>query len=464
MSLQSTDEVILRAAWKLLWTPGTNYYLPTVMKIGLNWNNIHIPPLDGSSVQDMGPISLFKEPVLGYISLTMNQNKVNGLPSITNQGFAFDDPSHTLTLSIGFGELIFSGRYEVDSGGIVGCAIGAANGLLGATKAMSLAAASGDNIDLAYQYRDKLTAPDNPNGNLLVDAYYEQNDTLNSMVLAQNHTVNGKPNPCNGMFQTAWIHYSNDGKDTAYFMNNTSRAASNPGDTGTGFNDDDYNQHGFYMETVLAIEAQSLQDLGDPRGKALHDAMYANAGNPSLTDEARSYDGNNINNFMGFVKAGGSQSLSPKASEMARSRKAAIYQQAQEKARAFHQEWIANNRHEAFAPGTDRFASTGDVSQIKGSFADSFALPVLTVTGKISMPGDYLVVDVTDLKAEIPALQVTLTPDNASNLNAKVQNSIANAGFMQNLMKTKIVTGLNSDRVRSYLSDRINDAIKKIFG
>lgn len=464
MSLQSTDEVILRAAWKLLWTPGTNYYLPNVMKNGLNWNNVHIPPLEGSSVQDVGPVSLFKDSILGYISLKMNENKINGLPSITNQGFAFDDPTHTLTLSIGFGDLLFSGRYEVDSGGIAGCAIGAANGLLGSSKAMRLAAVSGDNIDLAYQYRDKLTASDNPNGNILVDAYYEQNDTLNSIVLAQNHTVNGQNNPCNGMFQTAWVHYSNDGKDTAYFMNNTSQAASNPDDTGTGFNDDDYNQHGFYMETVLAIEAKSLQDLGDPRGDALHKAMYDNAGNPSLTDEARAYNGSSVNSLMGFVKTGGSQSATVQASELAIDRKTAIYEQAQEKARAFHQDWLANNRHEEFAPGTARFASTGDISQIKGSFSDSFVLPVLSVTGVISTQGDSLVVNVTDLKAELPSLHVTLTPDHASDLNKRVQNDIANAGFMQNLMKTKIVNGLNDASVRTYLSDRINDAIKKIFG
>src|SRR5688572_27079322 len=135
MAQQSTDEIILRAAWKLLWTPNTNYYLPNVMQNGLKWNNVNIPPLEGSSVQDIGPISLFKDSILGYISLKMNNNRINGLPSITNGGLTYDDPTHTLTLSIGFGELIFSGRYEVDSGGVVGCAIGAANGLLGSSRA-----------------------------------------------------------------------------------------------------------------------------------------------------------------------------------------------------------------------------------------------------------------------------------------------------------------------------------------
>jgi len=465
MAQQSTDEVILRAAWKLLWTPGTNYYLPNVMKNGLNWNNIHIPPLEGSTVQDLGPISLFKEPVLGYISLTMSQNKINGLPSITNQGFAYDDPTHTLTVSIGFGDLLFSGRYEVDSGGVVGCAIGAANGLLGASKALSAAGLSGDNIDLAYQYRDKLTAPDNPNGGVLVDAYYQQNDTLNSIVLAQNGTVNGKTNPSNGMFNYAWIHYQTDGKDTAYYMANTSDAARNPDDGKTGFNDDNYNQHGFYMEAILTIEANALKELGDPRGASLYNSIYSNSGNSNLNGEAMSYNGDSINNFMGYVKEGGSQTLTEEVRTAALNRKAAIYEEAKSKAEAFHKEWLANNRHEEYAQGGTRFATTGDVSQITGSFSDSFVLPVLKMTAQISNPGgSVLVVNVTDLSATIPQLDVTLTPDHASDLNKKVQNSIANASFMQNLMKNKIVTGLNDTSVKSYLSDRINDAIKKIFG
>lgn len=464
MSQQSTDEIILRAAWKLLWTPGTNYYLPNVMKNGLKWNNVNIPPLEGSTVQDIGPITLFKEPVLGYISLKMNSNTINGLPSITNGGLGYDDPTHTLTVSIGFGELIFSGNYEVDSGGIVGCAIGAANGLLGASRAMEAVATSGDNIDLAYQYRDKLSAPNNPNGNQLVNAYYEQNDTINSIVLAQNAKVNGKTNPSNGMFNYSWIHYTTDGKDTAYYMNNTSDAAKNPDNTGTGFNDDNYNQHGFYMETVLTIEANALQELGDPNGKALYDSIYGNAGNSSLNGEAQSYNGDSINNFMGYVQEGGSQSLTSEALSAAKLRKAAIYQEAHDKAHAFHKEWLANNRHEEYVNGGHRFASTGDVSQITGSFRDQFAQPTITMTAKVATVGSDLVVTVTDLTGTIPSLDVTLTPDNASSLNAKVQNAIANAGFMQNLMKTKIISGMGSDSVKNYLSDRINDAIKKIFG
>jgi hypothetical protein len=466
MATQSTDEVILKAAWNLLWNANTKYYLPNVMKNGLKFNNINIPPLEGSSVSDIGPVSLFKEPVLGYISLKMNNNKINGLPSITNGGFSYNDSTKTLTLTIGFGQLIFSGNYEVDSGGVVGCAIGAANGLLGGARLMAAAGASNDNIDMAYQYRDKLSDPSNPNGNVLVDAYYMQNDTLNSIVLADNAVVNGKNNPSNGFFHNTWLTYQTNGKDTSYFMNNTSNAAKNPDDGNTGFNNEDYNMHGFYMETVLTLEATSLQKLGDPRGTELYDSITKNSDKTgtSLLGEAQSYNGNSINNYMGYVKNGGSQSLAAHELTDVQSRKMLLHQQVYEKAVAAHEEWIANNRHEEYLPGAARFASTGDISQITGHFTDSFTQPSITMTATIALQGANMVVTVTDLKGKIPDLHVTLTPDHASELNTKVQNAIANAAFMQNLMRSKIISGMDSDDVKKYLSDRINDAIKKIFG
>ncbi|HEY0612369.1 MAG TPA: hypothetical protein VGD35_21995, partial [Chitinophaga sp.] len=314
MPQQSTDGVILEAAWKLLWTPNTPYYLPNVMKNGLHWNNINIPALEGSSVDKIGPISLFKDSVLGYISLTMDSNNITGLPSITNGGLTYDDNTHTVTFTIGFGQLNFAGNYEVDSGGITGCAIATANGLLNIFK-MASAVGAGDpksdaNIDLAYQYRDKLSQPDNPNGNALVDAFYSQNDTMNTVVLAQNGVVNGQTNKTNGLFHNAWLKHTTAGNDTAYYMNVTSTASNQPDNQDTGFNNDDYNEHGFYMEVAMTIEAKSLRDLGDPRGEALYQSIYSNAANgTSLDQEAHSYGGNNINDFMGYVKSGGSQSI-----------------------------------------------------------------------------------------------------------------------------------------------------------
>ena len=110
MAQSSPDGVILQAAWTLLWTAGTPYYLPNVMKNGLTWNNIKIPPLEGSSVDDVAPITLFKDSVLGYVSVTMSDNTINGLPSIFNGGLTYDDSTKTVVFTIGFGELIFGGK------------------------------------------------------------------------------------------------------------------------------------------------------------------------------------------------------------------------------------------------------------------------------------------------------------------------------------------------------------------
>lgn len=469
MPQQSTDGVILEAAWKLLWTPNTPYYLPNVMKNGLHWNNININPLEGSSVDKIGPISLFKDSVLGYISLTMDSNKITGLPSITNGGLSYNDNTHTVTFTIGFGQLNFAGKYEVDSGGITGCAIATANGMLNIFKMASAVGADNPdndpNIDLAYQYRDKLSAADNPNGNALVDTFYGQNDTMNTVVLAQNAQVNGQTNKTNGLFHNAWLKHTTAGNDTAYYMNVTSSASNQPDNQHTGFNNDDYNEHGFYMEVAMTIEAKALRDLGDPRGEALYQSILGNATNgSSLDQEARSYGGNNINDFMGYVKSGGSQASANTDTAVVQDRKAAIYARAKAQAEADHAAWIANNHHEEYANGATAFASLGDVSQLTGSFTDSFSAPTVTVSATVATKNNTLNVTVTELQANIPELNVTLNPDKSSELNKKVQNAIANAKFMQNMLKTKIEKAIGDDSVKSYLSDRVNQAIQKIFG
>jgi len=467
MDNQSTDGVILQAAWKLLWTSGTPYYLPDVMRNGLKWNNIDIPALEGSSVDKLGPISLFKNDALGYISLTMNNSSVNGLPSITNGGLTYDDNTHTITISIGFGELDFNGRYEVDSGGITGCAIDAANKILNIFQVAAGEVGDDPNIDLAYQYRDRLTQADNPNGNTLVDMFYNQNDTLNTVVLAQNATVNGKTNKTNGLFHNAWLNHTTQGKDTAYYMKVTASASKEPDDPNTEFNDDDYNMHGFYMEVMLTQEAVALKNLGDPRGDALYNSIYENAVNnndTSLLSEAQSYNGNNVNNFMGYVHSGGSQTMTVQELGAARERKLALYEKAKAKALSDYEDWIANDRHEEYAANVTPFAKLGDISQIRGSFSDTFTTPSIEISATVATQNDYLVVDITDLKASVPNLHIELHPTAASELNNQVQNAIANMGFLQDLLKAKIEKALGADNVKSYLTDRINQAIQRIFG
>ncbi|TCJ13566.1 hypothetical protein EPD60_12270 [Flaviaesturariibacter flavus] len=465
---QSTDEIILRAAWKLVWTPNTPYYLPDVLRNGVHSGNINIPALEGAAVGDIGPINLFKDDVLGYITVRMMNNTVSGLSSITDGGLDYNDGTKTLRLTVGFGGLSFKGSYEVASGGVTGCAIASANSVLNVFRSLKATGEDDPNINLAYQYRDRLTQPDNPNGNLLVNTFYDQNDTINTVVLAQNAMVGGKVNKTNGMFHNAWLKHTTNGQDTSYYMNNTSNAAKNPDSGGSGFNDDDYNSHGFYMETLLTYEAVNLRNLGDPRGEALYNSIKSNSsnGSESLEDHAKGYTGSSVGDFMGYVKEGGvtarmqARAIAPELLQ----RKQSLYEDARAAAQAHYEDWIANDRHEEFLNTTARFASVNDIVQLTGHFTDNFSIPAVTLIAGISTTGGNLTVSISDIQAHIGALNIELQPDKASDLNTRVQNGIANAGFMQSLMKTKVENAINSNDVKTYLSGRLNDAIRKIFG
>ncbi|THU34881.1 hypothetical protein FAM09_23090 [Niastella caeni] len=470
--LQSTDEVILRMAWKRLWTPDTLYYLPNVMANGVQSGSFTIPPLEGSPIDKLGPIQLFKNDVLGYISLIMENSRINGLPSIADRGLTYDDSTHTLTLSVAFDQLLYRGNYEVDSGGVTGCAIAAANNILNMFNSVNFGN-NDDNIDLAYQYRDTLSKPDNPNGNVLVDIFYNQNNTLNTIVMAENAEINGQPNPANGFFQDRWLHEKTGDKDTSFFMKQTSEAANNPDNQGTGFNDDDYNGHGFYMTYALTVEALELIKLGDPRGQELYDALYnspsadvkSKAGSDSsIMDEAEAYYGDSINNFMEYVQKGGSVSLSGEERDASIKHKAGLREQAKAKVERDYQDWIANNRYEEYNKKSTQFASVNDVVQVTGYFSDTFDSPAVTITATVKTVDGNLVVTINEIDADIPQLHVILYPDIASDLNTEVQNMVANASFLINLLKNNIEGGLNSDDVKNYLSDRFNQAIEEIFG
>jgi hypothetical protein len=87
-----------------------------------------------------------------------------------------------------------------------------------------------------------------------------------------------------------------------------------------------------------------------------------------------------------------------------------------------------------------------------------------TITATVANQNNSLVITITDISASIPTLNVLLQPNQSSPLNTRVQNSIANATFMQSLLRSKIESGIDSDSVKTYLSDRVNNAIAKIFG
>lgn len=463
-----TDGTLLHMAWNLLWKQGSPYYLPNIMANGITQGSITIPPLKSVDLPKFGPFTLFNEPVLGYISISMDQNNLTGLPTITNGGLNYDETTKIAIITIGFGNLSVSGNYEVDSGGITGCAIASANGILnmfGSAKA--LVSEDDGNIDLAYQYRDKLE--NDSNGQTLVNIYYEHNGTIDTVVNADNSVIDGKSNPYNGMFRNQW-----QTADTKSLADTTSNAANNPDDIVPGFNDDTYNDNSFYLEALMVTEAyQGLyKTCGDQRGLDLFNAIKGEplpGSDTSFEQSALNYEGpNKVNGVMSAVQSGNTSQLSKLEENeeyFTAQRRVSMMDRAYHRAEKFAEKWVATNRSEDYKKGYESFVMLKDpISQITGTFTDSFNGPSFAISVQITSSGDSITAQVTDITATVPQPSITLKPNGSSDLNTKVQNAVANASFITALIAQKIQSQVNTDDVKQYFTNRLNDAINKIFG
>ena len=207
-SLQQLTDVIngdaihcwlVNFVWQQMWTPASEFYLPTAAKNGLKIPElgVDIQPFDIIKVGDLPELTMFKEPVLGYMKILLSNAQVSGLDTAQKGTITCqenDNGSVTLDLSLTFRKIIFSGDYNVSAGGgIVGCTIAAAAAILGGSASLLTAdpgalSSVDQNINLALWYRSPLAESDN--GQILLGAYEEQDDTIYDLQQEPNNPFN----------------------------------------------------------------------------------------------------------------------------------------------------------------------------------------------------------------------------------------------------------------------------------
>jgi hypothetical protein len=196
-SLQQLTDVIngkaihcwlLDFVWQQMWTPSSEFYLPTAAKNGLKIPDlgIDIPPFATIKIGDLPELTMFKEPVLGYMKILLSSTQVSGLDTVQKGDMTCKengDGSVNVDLSLTFGKIVFSGDYTVSAGGgIGGCAIAAASTVLGGGTGDMLADGAGglspvdQHNNLALWYRSPLA--ESQNGQTLLGAHEEHNDTI----------------------------------------------------------------------------------------------------------------------------------------------------------------------------------------------------------------------------------------------------------------------------------------------
>lgn len=447
--------VILNKAWALLWNQSSSYYLPKIFANGGTFGKTVIPPLGSVQVPSIDPIPLYSSDFWGNVSITLSSMTLDGLPSIQNVSFAPSSDATSVQATVAFGQLKFSGSYEVDGTGIVGCAMDLAQGLAyqgGAVSAedaiQDLQAIPPENLDLARKYRDRLVQ--SQNGSNLVATYYDRNDTVNRILNQDNAFTlvwpgNAPTNPPD--------------HDTVYYMQVTANSTANPDNPNytVGGNNTGYLNHSGYMQGMLIGTCQYYEDndpeyAEDYRTLARSTSTFQQYTNPYPNPMTSDQVMNTVVN------------TTPKTEEelAAVPIPAAVREGMEAAARDFDE---MQNRAMARRAAREQQATT---YKSHGQFQFSFTLPTLTFNGTVAIsgipPNQSLTVDLQTLTAAIPNIKIDLFTGTDRNFTSDAQSKINDAAWFQKTLGTKVNAKLGSSEVRDYLSNMFNQAILNILG
>lgn len=452
------ERELVELAWRRLWTPGSKYYLPDIMLNGIDIPGFHLDPLKNLHCNFIGPMPLVEQSTWGALTLLMTDLVLSGLPGVFATGIDYDESTRALTAKIGFGPLRLTGNYRVDASGVAGCAVDIAKALLGARAAVTPRAEteSDPELDQARAYRDRLvrSAP----GRTLVASYYDNNDIFNLVSRGDN------------VFNYAWPRRETrgngpDGQPVTVRSRNladqTYQATVHENDPAHPVGYNAYSLHSYIMQGLFIRGAQEESERYPDRKKDFDRAIDATMNFASAT---RPYSGQQTaGNVMKTVESTNFTSLEEAA--VAGANAALSFEdEVQREIEATWQEWQAVKAARAGRPAGEPAPN----ATVVGDFADSMTGIGLTfhatvkVTG--TMPDLVLTVTINRIEAAVPRIRVELRSREASALFNFVQNYVANSDWVQSLLQVRIGTTLDSPFLRSYMSERINQALAKFFG
>jgi hypothetical protein len=437
--------VILNSAWSLLWRPASPYYLPTVLANGATFGGTTIPSLTSVAIPDLS-FPLYSSPTWGSVTIKLTKAMVAGIPKLQPVSFVPSSDARSVTATVSFTNLVFSGDYEVDGTGVVGCAMDLAETQV--YGAMAAAAPPAANMNLARDYRDELAK--SGNGVSLVSKYYDHNDTINRILNGTN------------AFRTAWPKGVKPGAhDTAFYMQQTASAATpdhrGDPDYTVGGNDNGFVSHGVYMQTLL-IGTCNYYINNDPERAADYQALRDDTASfKHYTDQYP--NPMTVNTVLAAV-----QNAQPMTQEeLDAVPEPEVVTQAREAA----ERDFPVLQQQALAEAAAR-AVQATTYQSNGKFVFEFPMPTLTFSGDVAIYGTpprlEPAVTLTKLQAAIPHLQIDLLSGSDPGLTADAQSQINGAQWFQSVLGSNVNTQLGSQSVRDYLSKVINQAIANITG
>jgi hypothetical protein len=480
----SVAEILLRLAWRQLWKPGTPYYLPAAVASGASGNGVVVPRLAERPVPDLGPYNLFSADPWGDVSIALRENVLDGLPTIADGGFSYDDDTRAYAAKVTFGALEFSGQYFLAGDGLAGCALASISGLLHEIPTLA-AARSGETplpgdepqppeqvqIALAQDYRSRLVRSEA--GLDLVARYYDNNEAMNEIASGQNvFTAN---------FTTVTTTADGERVNSVDLANRTTAAAKNPSDPDETVGDTAYRAHSYTMQILFARACETAY-------RSTHDTKYTNAGDAStdfatlvinrgpaaavtadqVMDSVHAADRDDPTWALLRRRPGDAPADYAELGLRPPQEASEEYRLAMEAAQQIIDEWEASGRESLFSwEVAERAAGTDGVPIGYGTFSDHISGPSLTVNGSVNYTGTptslTLTISVDSITADLPEIDIQLA-GNPGTLYDRVVGALAQATFVKELLRKKLQAVVSDQSVRTYLQDRVNQSISQALG
>ena len=468
-------------AWEALWDKTKPYYLPNTILNGLTQSGkVVVDKMGDLVIADTGQVPFSYDGK--NITAEFTNNIIKGFDSIADDGFTYDYKSTNFSAVVGFANLSVTGNYSAQlASGVKGCALNTVKAVTGGS--FSSAAVGDDggdsDIDMADDYRDEML--DHPLGRTFVTSYYQNNEAFST--LFQNAQV-----------QQSWNEQQTGGQNSQYYMDYISTAlkpenrdtmpvtTAPNGSAGDG-QPSYFDLHGLFMSIFLSSLSGRYGDHFNGQGDLETAQQYWKSASDTLAFRAASetYTGKGTAVHTGSTVLSNVQSANDDAINQAQAQltqPASSFTGNPSTATTF----AAFNSYDpdvsaqvceaamAAAAEVDIVAAL-ERSPFEAMGADDFSIHggyTITIPANFSVTmsgtlvfGNTVTANITSVTAQNPQITLTLEPKDGFIFNAMEKNK---EGAIASLLSAQIVQKLNSDQVRSYLTDRMNEALAQKFG
>ena len=415
------------ASWQELWKPYGTFELKRALKgrrrIGLVW----LRPPSKLALPDTGPIVVLNSEPWGAVTLNLKSAAVSQLDTIHPVSFTHNAATGDITATVKFHELKYAGNYEARRTRATGSALKVASKQMKSGSPLAAAADPNDSLALAKNYPDQLATDAGPNGNTMLNTYYRHNSAYS----------NAFDNP---KFAARWASYPTDGQTTSYYAQQTHTAAT-PGNTGSvsvnsGGGASAYNRHALTMQMFLVA---AVTDVEAATAATQFDGVTKGPAQQSQT----------VDSVMNIVKT----SPPPQPSALA-------------SARLVHAEplWRTQLRNELADHVQEIEKAKDDMTRgillkeetgapIDGQFNAYFAVPSLTLHGKVtrSADGSAHTVTFTSAQCSFPEVPVRLGAF-PGKLHGELTAAVDRARFLKSFLGKRVASTVQSSGLLTLMS------------